>query len=85
MVAAKGVGIPPLLAAASNSSGGVVAKAISVQSLAVASATVSLVGQEAAILRRVIGWSVLLLLLMCAVSLVQSLPAVARLIVPGVG
>ena len=84
IVAAKGVGIPPLLAAASNSSGGVVAKAISVQSLAVASATVSLVGQEAAILRRVIGWSMLLLALMCVLSLVQSLPAVARLIMPAV-
>jgi hypothetical protein len=37
--AAKQTGISPILAAASNSSGGVVAKAISVQSLAVAAAT----------------------------------------------
>ncbi len=82
VVAAKGVGIPPVLAAAANSSGGVVAKAISVQSLAVASATVSLVGREAAILRRVIGWSVLLLALMCLLNLLQSLPPVAALVVP---
>ncbi len=85
LVAAHGVGIPPLLAAASNSSGGVVAKAISVQSLAVASATVSLVGQEAAILRRVIGWSLGLLMLMCLLSLVQSLPVVAAIVVPAEG
>ncbi len=82
VVAAKQVGISPVLAAASNSSGGVVAKAISVQSLAVASATVSLVGQEAAILRRVIGWSLMLLVLMCLLSLAESLPVVAAWLVP---
>ncbi len=82
VVAARQLGIPPVLAAASNSSGGVVAKAISVQSLAVASATVSLIGQEAAILRRVIGWSLALLVLMCGLSLVQSLPPIAYWVVP---
>jgi len=80
--AAQGVGMSPILAAASNSSGGVVAKAISVQSLAVASATVSLVGKEAAILRRVIFWSLGLLMLMCAISLFQSLPFISGWVVP---
>ena len=82
VVAAGQLHLPPVLAAASNSSGGVVAKAVSVQSLAVASATVSLVGQEAAILRRVIGWSLGLLLLMCLLSLAQSLPFVSAWLVP---
>ncbi len=82
VTAARQVHLPAVLAAASNSSGGVVAKAISVQSLAVASATVSLVGQEAAILRRVIGWSLGLLALMCLLSLVESLPSVSAWLVP---
>ncbi len=84
VVAAKQLHLPPVLAAASNSSGGVVAKAISVQSLAVASATVSLVGQESTILRRVIGWSLMLLALMCLLSLAQSRPSVAGWLVPAV-
>ncbi len=82
ITAAKQTGISPVLAAASNSSGGVVAKAISVQSLAVAAATVKLVGSEGVIFRRVLGWSVGLLVLMCFISMVESLPAVSRWIVP---
>ncbi len=80
--AAKQTGISPVLAAASNSSGGVVAKAISVQSLAVAAATVKLVGSEGAIFRRVVGWSLGLLVLMCLISMVESLPAISSWIVP---
>jgi lactate permease len=80
--AAAKTGIPPILAAASNSSGGVVAKAISVQSLAVAAATVKLVGSEGTIFRKVLGWSLGLLLLMCVISLIESLPNVSSWIVP---
>jgi lactate permease len=80
--AAKQTGISPILAAASNSSGGVVAKAISVQSLAVAAATVKLVGSEGVIFRRVIGWSLGLLLLMCLISMLESLPPISAWIVP---
>jgi lactate permease len=80
--AAKQTGISPILAAASNSSGGVVAKAISVQSLAVAAATVKLVGSEGVIFRKVLGWSLGLLLLMCFISMLESLPSISSWIVP---
>lgn len=80
--AAKQTGISPILAAASNSSGGVVAKAISVQSLAVAAATVKLVGSEGVIFRKVLGWSLGLLFLMCLISMIESLPSISAWIVP---
>jgi lactate permease len=80
--AAKQTGISPILAAASNSSGGVVAKAISVQSLAVAAATVKLVGSEGVIFRKVLGWSLGLLVLMCFISVLESLPSISSWIVP---
>ena len=45
---------------------------ISPQSLAIAATAVSLEGRESEILRRVVGWSVGLLLLVCVIVYLQS-------------
>jgi lactate permease len=58
--------------AAANSSGGVIAKMISPQNLAIGAAAVGLAGREGDIFRRVIGWSVVLVLLMALLVLLQS-------------
>ncbi len=50
-------GIDPTLLVAANTSGGVIGKMISPQNLAIAATAVGLVGQEATILRKVIWWS----------------------------
>ena len=54
-----------MLLAAANSSGGVLGKMISPQNLAIAAAAVGMAGREGDIFRKVIGWSMLMLLLMC--------------------
>ena len=54
---AQQVGVSPLLAAASNSSGGVCGKLISPQNLAIGTAAVNLPGAEGRILRRTVLWS----------------------------
>jgi lactate permease len=72
VAAAKQSGLSPTLLAAANSSGGVLAKMVSPQNLAIGAAAVGLGGQEGDIFRRVIGWSVLLVLLMAALVLLQS-------------
>jgi lactate permease len=58
--------------AAANSSGGVLAKMISPQNLAIAAAAVGMAGQEGEIFRKVVGWSVVLVLLMAGLVLLQS-------------
>jgi lactate permease len=67
-------GLDPLLLAAANSSGGVLGKMISPQNLAIAAAAVGMAGQEHVILRKVLGWSLLLLLLMCLIVGLQGSP-----------
>ena len=67
-------GLDPVLMAAANSSGGVLGKMISPQNLAIAAAAVGLAGREGEILRRVLGWSLLLLLGMCLLVTLQSTP-----------
>jgi lactate permease len=56
-----------------NTSGGVVGKLISPQNLAIAASAV-LEGKESVILRKVVGWSVALLLVLCTLSFLQSTP-----------
>ena len=51
--------------AAANSSGGVLAKMISPQNLAIGAAAVGMAGKEGEVFRKVVGWSLLLILLMC--------------------
>jgi lactate permease len=70
--AAKKAGLDPTLLAAANSSGGVLGKMVSPQNLAIGAAAVGLGGQEGDLFRRVIGWSMLLLLVMCVLVYLQS-------------
>jgi lactate permease len=72
VAAAKQSGLSPTLLAAANSSGGVLAKMVSPQNLAIGAAAVGLGGQEGHNFRRVVGWSLLLVLLMCVLVLLQS-------------
>jgi lactate permease len=65
-------GLDPVLMAGSNSSGGVLGKMVSPQNLAIAAAAVGLAGREGDIFRKVIGWSLLLLALMCVITWLQS-------------
>ena len=72
VAAAHKSGLSPTLLAAANSSGGVLAKMVSPQNLAIGAAAVGLAGQEGDIFRRVIGWSIVLVLLMAVLVLLQS-------------
>ncbi len=72
--AAAKAGLDPVLMAAANSSGGVLGKMVSPQNLAIAAAAVGMSGQEGVIFRKVIGWSLLLLVLMCLIVGLQSTP-----------
>ncbi|WP_461170258.1 L-lactate permease [Arthrobacter sp. Z1-15] len=67
-------GIDPNLLVAANTTGGVVGKLISPQNLAIAVTAVKLDGQESVLLRKVVGWSVGLLLVLCTLVYLQSTP-----------
>jgi lactate permease len=71
---AGGAGLDPVLLAAANSSGGVMGKMISPQNLAIAASAVGMAGREGDILRKVIGWSLVLLLFMCILVTLQATP-----------
>ena len=79
--AAKKAGLDPTLLAAANSSGGVLGKMISPQNLAIGAAAVGLGGQEGDLFRRVIGWSILLLLIMCVLVYLQSISVLSWMVV----
>ena len=70
--AAKEAGLDQTLLAAANSSGGVLGKMISPQNLAIGAAAVGMAGKEGDIFRRVVGWSLLCLLVMCVLVYLQS-------------
>ncbi|PWJ55225.1 lactate permease [Quadrisphaera granulorum] len=70
--AAERIGLDPTLLVAANTSGGVVGKMISPQNLAIAATAVGLVGRESEILRRVIWWSLGMLLALCLLVGLQS-------------
>ena len=70
--AALETGLDPYLMTAANTSGGVVGKMISPQSLAIAATAVGMEGKESAIFRSVIWWSVGLLVLLCTLVFLQS-------------
>ena len=72
VAAANDAGISPTLLAAANASGGVVGKMISAQHLAIAAAAVGIAGQEGGLFRRLVGWSVVLLLVICVLVYLQS-------------
>lgn len=70
--AAKGAGLDPTLLVAANTSGGVVGKMISPQNLTIAATAVGLVGRESDIFRKVVLWSVGLIIAMCLLVGLQS-------------
>lgn len=72
VAAAHRTGLSVNLLAAANDSGGTLGKAVSPQNLAIAVATTGLEGSEAEILKKVVGWSLLLLLACCLVVYLQS-------------
>jgi lactate permease len=65
-------GLDPVLLAAANSSGGVMGKMISPQNLAIAASAVGMAGREGDLLRKVLGWSLVLLLVICVVVTLQG-------------
>ncbi|MFJ9002132.1 L-lactate permease [Streptomyces sp. NPDC102359] len=72
VTAAQQSGLSPDLLAAANSSGGVLGKMISPQNLTIACAAVGLAGREGDLLRKVLPWSLGLLLVMCLIVVGQS-------------
>jgi lactate permease len=73
-------GLDPLLLAAANSSGGVLGKMVSPQNLAIAASAVGMAGREGEIFRRVLGWSLILLLFMCVLITLQATPVLSWMV-----
>lgn len=69
---AKSIGVDPLVTVASNTSGGVVGKMISPQSIAVGTAAVGLIGKEAQLFRYTLKHSLIMLLLICLITVGQA-------------
>jgi lactate permease len=80
VTAANQAGLSDVLMAASNSSGGVLGKMVSPQNLAIAAAAVGMNGKEGDIFRRVVVWSLLFLLMMCALSALQASPVLSWMV-----
>lgn len=78
--AATKAGLDPVLMAAANSSGGVLGKMVSPQNLAIAAAAVGMSGREGELFRKVIGWSLLMLVLMCALIGLQATPVLSWMV-----
>jgi lactate permease len=79
----KQTGIDPTLLVAANSSGGVLGKMISPQNLTIAATAVGLAGKEGVIFRKVIVWSLGLLLVMCILVYLQSTPVLSWMLGTG--
>lgn len=69
---ATSIGIDPVLAIGANTSGGVVGKMISPQSIAVAAAAGNLIGKESQLFRFTVKHSFILLALVCLVTVAQA-------------
>ncbi len=72
VAAAKHAHLSPVLLAGANSSGGVLAKMVSPQNLAIGAAAVGIGGREGDLFRTVIAWSLGMLLLVAVLVLLQS-------------
>ena len=72
VTAANHLGLNPDLMLAANTTGGVVGKMISPQSLAIAATAVSMEGKESEIFKKVVGWSFLFLLAICTIVFLQT-------------
>lgn len=71
-VTAAQIGVSPAVLVAANTAGGVMAKLVSPQSIAIAAAAVKLVGQESAIMRTTLAVSLALLGYVCLCTLLLS-------------
>jgi lactate permease len=78
--AAANAGLSDVLMASANSSGGVLGKMISPQNLAIGAAAVGLAGREGELFRKVVGWSLVLLLVMCILVTLQSTPVLSWMV-----
>ena len=81
VTAAKDAGIDQVLLAAGNSSGGVLGKMISPQNLAIGAAAVGMAGQEGDLFRKVLKWSLILILVMCVLVYLQSTAVLSWMVV----
>jgi lactate permease len=79
--AAQKAHLSPMLMAAANSSGGVLGKMISPQNLAIGAAAVGMGGQEGDLFRRVVKWSLLLIVIMAVLVYLQSTSLLSWMVV----
>ena len=75
--AGTAAGIDPTLLVAANTAGGVVGKMVSPQNLTIAATAVGLLGRESDILRKMLKWSLGLLLVLCLLIGLQSTPVLS--------
>ncbi len=80
VAAAQQAGLNEVLLASANTSGGVLGKMISPQNLAIAAAATGMDGKEGDLFRKVIGWSLGFLLLMCVLVSLQSTPVLSWMV-----
>lgn len=74
VTAANSAGLPPDLLAGANSSGGVLGKMLSPQNLTIAAVAVKMEGEEGTLLRKVIGWSLGMLVVLSGLIALQATP-----------
>jgi len=80
VTAATQTGLDPVLMASANSSAGVLGKMLSPQNLAVAAAAVGMTGREGDIFRRLILWSIGLLVVFTGLIYLQSTPVLGWMV-----
>ncbi|WP_028936952.1 L-lactate permease [Pseudonocardia spinosispora] len=78
--AAQHAGMSPLLAAAGNTTGGVLGKMLSPQNLAIGASAVGLAGREGDLLRKVLVATLIFLPLMCLLVYLQSTPVLGWMV-----
>jgi lactate permease len=78
--AAGQLGASPVLFGAANSSGGVAAKMVSPQNLAIGAAATDQPGIEGELFRQVIGWSAAMVLFLCVLVYLQSTPVLGWMV-----
>jgi lactate permease len=78
--AAQHTGMSPLLAAAGNTTGGVLGKMLSPQNLAIGASAVGLAGREGDLLRRVLVATLIFLPLVCVLVYLQSTPVLGWMV-----
>jgi lactate permease len=69
--AARSIGVDPVVTVSANVSGGVVGKMISPQSIAIAAASVNLIGKESSLFRFTVKHSFIMLLFVCMLTVAQ--------------